>query len=596
MVSFAKISLQAPDDDKPGTASASSSSAPSPHKSSREIAALDFNAVADSPEAIDGLDALSPTAATQAAAMANPVLFENDVHYRETFPFWSRRKLVVRNATIDIFNAPGSDKNLSLPLDKVIVLRLGNNAIQHEVSIFVEETVQPVCRRETSNLNLCTIAMCDVLSWFSSCHRKLLLWIPSSAPWRTSALLLSRYLVLLLRFRLRVGADPACSLASSRRVNMQSRSIVRRTRNWHSRKLLHRSSSFGIHNNRFVGVAWITCVKCKCSTESLFVFQANFLDVTEKQRNEMDNTFLRYSVGLTLVFHQFREQANGASKKKLHHSAMHPHKGHDAAGIGRNLHTPKSQRTSLIVGTDEEEELLGPLARRQPSDFLNVYYLDAGVSSLGTDTAGIAGGSCGVSEAKFRDEKLHYKGGDDTCVLHHSFNFTFAEKFGNSDRTLMANVTRIELPDARGRAVWRGDLPWEPVVRTPLLMQIRGTSLAQSDDSGTPSNAEVAPTDCTDYALAVDSAMVVGFSRGRGTSDESPEQGHYLRFHRLCLYSTAAPRDHEAEKAAALAAQEAADRAAAEVVAMKATPSVDVDDASLVRLVMACGEVHRFCR
>ena len=93
---------------------------------------------------VPALEQLSPRAAAETEAKLNPVIFENDVHYRETFPFWSKRKLVVRASTIDVFHAPGSSRNMSLPLDKVIVLRLGNNALQHEITFYTENAYTPV--------------------------------------------------------------------------------------------------------------------------------------------------------------------------------------------------------------------------------------------------------------------------------------------------------------------------------------------------------------------------------------------------------------------------------------------------------------------
>jgi hypothetical protein len=48
--------------------------------------------------------------------------------------------------SINLFHSPGSDKNLSLPLDKVVVLRLGNNALLHEVQRESSADIPSFCR------------------------------------------------------------------------------------------------------------------------------------------------------------------------------------------------------------------------------------------------------------------------------------------------------------------------------------------------------------------------------------------------------------------------------------------------------------------
>ncbi len=133
-----------------------------------------------------------------------------------------------------------------------------------------------------------------------------------------------------------------------------------------------------------------------------------------------------------------------------------------------------------VIGNTEEMIIPTATPRKWPNDFLNVYYLHCAFS-CSDESGGSADPSGSGSHTKaLRRLVDDDTGGDDTSALHQSFNFTFAEKFGSSSRSLRANVVHITLPQPQGRPRWRGDAPWVPVVRTPALLQICGPSQSSS--------------------------------------------------------------------------------------------------------------------
>ena len=290
----------------------------------------------------------------------------------------------------------------------------------------------------------------------------------------------------------------------------------------------------------------------------------------------MDHVFLRFSVGLHLVFRQFRKQQK-MPHKKLHHSALHPHKGARAqrspesyrnrspagAGGGSDSQSPGDAsrgdgvarpRTSLLVTGEEQPTMGGPTSpgngREQATDFLNVYYLHEAFCPLSQSATPFS------HSAKWQ--------GDDSCVLHQRFNFTFAEKFGNANTKLQATITRIELPAARGRALWRPDLPWDPIVRSPVLLQIDRPQPTGHHDHNTLRR------DC-DQAITLK---------------------------RLCFYFEAAPADEEKElllaresEAAILRQAEAAAQSAVEASSKSA--AIDGESALVCPLTCLCHMASR---
>ncbi len=211
----------------------------------------------------------------------------------------------------------------------------------------------------------------------------------------------------------------------------------------------------------------------------------------------MDPAFLRFSVGLHLVFRQFRaqpkQQSSSQSKRGLHHSAMHPLKGHGSAvdnygggGAGGDADmipagSPPARASLLVVSSDVASlPPIGPSTKAGPSgkssssgtplgkvsvkagaggsdsssvrakrrDFLHVYYLDAALSYAGNPGTGIVGGPAAVElvrrlqQQQLLQQQIGGGNGDDACLLHQRFNLTFAETFGTSKRTLQARDRR----------------------------------------------------------------------------------------------------------------------------------------------------------